>query len=317
MRTLKKVKIFLVIFILSIALITAIGSCTPSFKIQKIQTSTEEKLAALGEPFAFPVIDAHTHTHFTGKEEPTSKIPQTLHEFLTQMKTAGITQAISHSGRQEGENFADLKEYGVFHCIGVGEKTQVQKVETVLKKGKARCIKIYLGYIHRYASDPIYKPYYRLAKQYDVAVVFHTGDTYSQRGKLKYADPLTLDEIAVDYPDVRFVIAHLGNPWIESAAEVAYKNPNVWLEGSALLIGDVSTLPIAQVEEFLIRPLRWAFGYIENPNKLIYGSDWPLNNMSAYLAAFKKAIPPEHWKAVFHDNAAHVFKLKSHAGPNR
>ena len=35
-----------------------------------------------------------------------------------------------------------------------------------------------------------------------------------------------------------FVIAHCGNPWIESAAEVAYKNPNVYIECSAMLTGD-------------------------------------------------------------------------------
>jgi len=42
----------------------------------------------------------------------------------------------------------------------------------------------------------------------------------------------------------------------------------------------------------------------------LYGSDWPLVNMGQYIEAIKKAIPEEHWKAVFHDNAVNVFKLK-------
>jgi hypothetical protein len=58
---------------------------------------------------------------------------------------------------------------------------------------------------------------------------------------VKFSHPLTIDEVAVDHPDITFVIAHAGNPWIESAAEVAYKNPNVYLDGSAFVIGDCST----------------------------------------------------------------------------
>ena len=42
----------------------------------------------------------------------------------------------------------------------------------------------------------------------------------------------------------------------------------------------------------------------------MFGSDWPLNDIAAYVRAFKRAIPEEHWRAVFHDNAARVFKFK-------
>jgi len=120
---------------------------------------------------------------------------------------------------------------------------------------------------------------------------------------------LTIDEVAVDHPKVTFVIAHCGNPWIESAAEVAYKNPNVYLEGSALLIGDLTRSPREKVDTFVVKPLSWIFGYLENPTKLMFGSDWPLTDMRSTIEAFKRAIPPEHWKAVFHDNAARVFRF--------
>ena len=168
-------------------------------------------------------------------------------------------------------------------------------------------MKIYLGYIARYASDPHYRPAYRLAEKHGVPVVFHTGDTYDRDGKLKYADPLTIDEVAVEHRKINFVIAHCGNPWIESAAEVAYKNPNVYLDGSAFLIGDLSQVPANKIEEYVVKPLRWVFGYVEDPTKLMFGSDWPLAPIGQYLEAFRKAIPREHWQAVFHDNALRVF----------
>ena len=97
---------------------------------------------------------------------------------------------------------------------------------------------------------------------------------------------------------------------IESAAEVAYKNPNVYLDGSALLIGDLDRLPGETVDQYVVKPLSWIFGYLQDPSKLMFGTDWPLTDVASYVSAFKRAIPKEHWNAVFHDNAARVFKFK-------
>ncbi len=258
---------------------------------------------------SFPIIDAHLHTVFTGVEEPFTKIMQTQDELFKEMLEAGVTGAVSHTG-QKGENYHDLKSFNIIHCAGVEAKVDVKRVEDGLKSGQYSCIKVYLGYVHQYAYDKNYQPVYKLARKYHVPVVFHTGDTYSTKGKLKYADPLTIDEVAVDNPDINFVIAHCGNPWINSAAEIAYKNPNVYLDGSALLIGDLSKYPQEELDEYAVKPLRWIFGYVEDPKKLMFGTDWPLTKISPYVAIFKKAIPKEHWKAVFHDNAAKVFNLK-------
>jgi uncharacterized protein len=179
-----------------------------------------------------------------------------------------------------------------------------------LKSGRFACIKIYLGYVHQFAYDKNYEPAYKLAEKYNVPVVFHTGDTYSTEAKLKYSDPLTIDEVAVDHPKVTFVIAHCGNPWIESAAEVAYKNPNVYLDGSAFLIGDLSKTKPETIDTYLVHPIAFVFGYVDDPKKLMFGTDWPLVGMKQYVDAFKRAIPKEYWQAVFHDNAARVFKIK-------
>jgi predicted TIM-barrel fold metal-dependent hydrolase len=105
------------------------------------------------------------------------------------------------------------------------------------------------------------------------------------------------------------VIAHLGNPWVDSAAEVAYKNPNVYLDGSALMVGDLSDLSDADRDRFIVEPVRWALGYLEDPTKLMFGSDWPLVDIGDYADAFRRAVPPGQQRAVFHDNAVRVFKL--------
>jgi len=256
---------------------------------------------------ALRIIDAHTHTDFSGELDKTRGVSITEKQYFDEWKRAGVVAAIAHGHSDEAS--PDLRDRHVMTCIGIDAKPNVSLIEEGLRSGKYECIKVYLGYIHQYAYDKSYEPAYELAAKYDVPVVFHTGDTNSTRARLKFADPLTIDEVAVDHPKVRFVIAHCGNPWIESAAEVAYKNPNVYLDGSALLIGNLDRMPRAKVDAYVVRPLAWVFGYLEDPTKLMFGSDWPLTDINSYVSAFKRAIPREHWKAVFHDNAARVFKL--------
>jgi len=256
------------------------------------------------------IIDAHTHTRFDGKPEQTSKIPVTEEQYLKEWEQAGVVGSVSHT-TVTGEGYVDgLRAHNVVFCAGVDAQVDVARIEEGLRSGKLGCLKIYLGYVHQWAYDKEYEPAYQLAEKYHVPVVFHTGDTYSTKALLKYADPLTIDEVAVAHPNVTFVIAHCGNPWIESAAEVAYKNPNVYLDGSAFLIGDLGKLPKETVDEYVVKPLAWIFGYLQDPSKLMFGTDWPLTSVAPYVEAFKRAIPREHWNAVFHDNAVRVFKLQ-------
>lgn len=262
---------------------------------------------------SLPIIDAHTHTAFGGGKERTSGIPMTRTEYFREWHEAGIIGAVALAHEDESD-YVDLSKENVVCCAGVKNSLNVAKLEANLKSNKYRCIKIYLGYVHRYAYDAYFEPVYNLAEQYRVPVVFHTGDTYSTKALLKYADPLTIDEVAVRHPDVTFVIAHCGNPWIESAAEVAYKNPNVYLDGSAFLIGNLDTMPAEIVEKYFVHPLSWIHGYVGDSTKLMFGTDWPLTDMKSYVAAFKRAIPEKDWKAVFHDNAARVFKFPAMNG---
>ncbi|MBI1804657.1 MAG: amidohydrolase family protein [Ignavibacteriae bacterium] len=256
---------------------------------------------------SLPIIDAHTHTEFTGEIEESSGIPMTREEYFREWREAGVVGAVAHAHEDESDYVKFTKE-NVVCCAGVENHLNAAKLEANLKAKKYRCIKIYLGYVHRYAYDKYYEPVYKLAKKFDVPVVFHTGDTYSTTAMLKYADPLTIDEVAVKHPDVTFVIAHCGNPWIESAAEVAYKNPNVYLDGSAFLIGN-SDIDSMKAEKYIVHPLAWIHGYVEDSTKLMFGTDWPLANMKSTIAAFKRAIPRKDWRAVFYDNAARVFKF--------
>ena len=258
---------------------------------------------AADHPLPDRVIDAHVHTAFDGEESPGGVYsPDAMAEALAAAHVTGVVVHLPR-GSATPRNVAVPSR----QCAGIGLEPDVAGVAAALEAGAVACIKIYLGYVHRTADDPAYAPIYDLAARHGVPVVFHTGDTSTADAKLKYAHPLALDELAVDRRELTLVIAHCGNPWIETAAEIAYKNPNVYIECSALMTGDMDEIDPDHLERYVTDAIRYVWGYIEDPSKLMFGSDWPLVDIESYVRAYAAAIPPEHHAAVFHDNAARVF----------
>ena len=203
------------------------------------------------------------------------------------------------------------------HAIGVADPTRtepeyLQAVDAVLATGRVRALKAYLGYLH-YAPDHAgYRPYYELAERYRLPFIFHTGDTYSPLAKLRFAHPLLVDEVAVDHPRVKFVLAHLGNPWMTEAAEVIYKNINVWADLSGLVVGGVDSFAAPERQEMLQETaanVRRAFRYAERPNRFLYGSDWPLAPMASYHKFVAAAVPEIYHPQVFEENARTLFQI--------
>ena len=190
--------------------------------------------------------------------------------------------------------------------------------ERQLASGKVVALKAYLGYVPVGPDDPGYRPYYRLAARYKVPVVFHTGDTWSTTAKVRFAQPLRVDDVAVDHPDVQFVLAHFGNPWMMDAAEVVFKNDNVWADLSGLIVGDESSFqtdpqghPAPETVWASWEPdFRKAYRYADKPERFLYGTDWPLAAMADYRKFIAAIIPPDHHAAVFRDNARALFGLK-------
>ena len=207
------------------------------------------------------------------------------------------------------------------HAIGAAdpnrstERDHMKRVEDQLANGKVKALKCYLGYLPFGPEHEARLPYYELAKKYEIPIIFHTGDTYSRKARLKFAHPLRVDDIAVKYPTVRFVLAHLGNPWILDAAEVIYKNNqfgdgNVWADVSALFVStQAEHYERTGILDDIRKKVRHAIAFTERPDRFIYASDWPLNGMAFYRDFIKETVPPEHHKAIFHDNAKLLFDL--------
>ena len=278
------------------------------------------------------MIDVHIHAvppnlpgvgslHPLLREAPDAVAGQLRRE----MQTAGLTHAFAmgawNAGGDDPLGINRTLEIAQFvpglRPIGAMDPTKTdadhfRKVEQLLASGAVVALKGYLGYLHFEPAHPNYRRYYELATQHRVPVMFHTGDTYSPQAKLKYAHPLGVDEVAVDHPDCKFVLCHLGNPWMTDAAEVIYKNVNVWADLSGLMVGDDGAFASEEGREAaadVAHTIQRAIRYSERPNRFLYGSDWPLAPMTAYREFVKDAVPAEHHECVFEENARRLFRV--------
>ncbi|MBI1914661.1 MAG: amidohydrolase [Planctomycetes bacterium] len=242
-----------------------------------------------------------------------------------EMADTGVSQALAMGAWNTGpddplginETLHLARAVPGLHAIGIADPLRsdpdhLRRAEAVLASGQVKGLKAYLGYLHYPPDHPGYVPYYELAARFKLPFVFHTGDTYSPNAKVRFAHPLLVDDVAVDHSDVRFVLAHAGNPWLTDAAEVVYKNVNVWADLSGLVVGGLAAFAAEERQELLQEAsaaLRRAFRYAERPNRFLYGSDWPLAPMGAYRDFICASIPEIYHPLVFEDNARLLFRL--------
>lgn len=175
-----------------------------------------------------------------------------------------------------------------------------------VQEGNVRGLKLYPGYQPFYPADPLWAPAYAFAAEHRIPVMIHSGDTYSPQGKVKYSHPLHIDDAAVDFPDVQFLICHLGNPWIRDCMEVVYKNANVHTDISGLVLGDFSD----RFERYMRKQFQEMLLYGVEPAKVLYGTDWPISSMESYLTFMQElAIPAAERRGIMADNAIKLFRL--------
>jgi predicted TIM-barrel fold metal-dependent hydrolase len=138
-------------------------------------------------------------------------------------------------------------------------------VERVLRMG-IRMIKIHPPHQLLYPNDYLsgvkeLEIIYRAAEANGIPVMFHTGTSVFPGARNKYGDPIHVDDVAVDFPKLKIILAHGGRPlWMETAFFLLRRHPNVYL--------DISGIPPKRLLEYFPR-----IGEIAR--KTLFGSDWP------------------------------------------
>ncbi|HJV67336.1 MAG TPA: amidohydrolase family protein [Geomonas sp.] len=161
-----------------------------------------------------------------------------------------------------------------------------------------RGLKLYPTYHHYYLNDPRLYPLYQAAQELGIPVLIHTGSSVFKGARLKYGDPLHLDDVAVDFPELNLVMAHSGRGfWYDRAFFLSKLHPNLYME--------LSGLPPAKLMTYFPELPR-------NTGKIIFGSDWPAvpqirRNMDAIG---ELPVTPEGLAAMLGGNAARILKLQ-------
>ena len=268
------------------------------------------------------IVDCHVHLN-NYHEEQVPTLDLCLERLQTAMRRNRIDIALvltsykvtpaRPSTRSVVEAVRDIPH--VYVVAGLDYQTFtpefLAELEDYVTAGKVRGLKLYPGYQPFYPADPKWRPAYEFAAEHGIPVMIHTGDTYTPKGRLKYAHPLHVDDAAVDFPDVRFVICHIGNPWIRDCMEVVYKNANVYTDISGLVLGDFSD----RFEQYMRKQLQEMLLFGVEPDSVLYGTDWPISSMESYLEFMKDLAAPEREKRkIMSDNALALYGLDPATG---
>jgi uncharacterized protein len=148
-------------------------------------------------------------------------------------------------------------------------------------------------------AEPL-RAIYAAAERERLPVIVHTGTSVFPRARNRFGDPLFLEDVALDYPDLTIVLAHGGRPlWMEAAVFLARRFPNVWLE--------VSGVPPARLLDYFPQLPRLA-------DKVLFGTDWPGPGVKDIRANFEQfrslPIPPDDQRRILEENPLRVFRRR-------
>ncbi len=138
---------------------------------------------------------------------------------------------------------------------------------------------------------------YRLAEQARLPVMIHTGTSIFPGARNVYADPIYVDDVGVDFPNLPVILAHGGRPlWTEAAAFVVRRHRKFWM--------DISGIPPQNLLKYFPRLEQLA-------DKVLWGSDWPgpgVPGMGSNLAKFMELpLAAEVKQKILYDNAMRLF----------
>lgn len=134
-----------------------------------------------------------------------------------------------------------------------------------------------------FPNDRMAYKLYEVIAEYKLPAIFHTGHSgigTGMRGggglRLKYSQPIHVDDVAVDFPDMTIILAHPSWPWTDEALSMALHKPNIYID----LSGWMPKYFPPQIVQYANTQLR---------HKMLFGSDFPLISPDRWIADFEKA----------------------------
>jgi hypothetical protein len=181
----------------------------------------------------------------------------------------------------------------------------VAMAKRLIRDHQVRGFKFHPSVQEFYPNDRLAYPLYEAIAEAKLPALFHTGQTgvgaNTKAGggiRLKYSQPMLLDDVAADFPDMPIVMAHPSFPWQEEALSVATHKPQVYIDLSGWSPKYFPPL-LVQYANTLLK------------EKILFGSDYPVLAPQKWMEEFDKLpIKPEVRPLILKENAARLLGLK-------
>lgn len=180
----------------------------------------------------------------------------------------------------------------------------VREARRLIRDFKVRGFKFHPQYQEFFPNDRMAYPLYEVIAEAKLPALFHTGHSGMGTGmrggggiRLKYGNPMDVDDVAVDFPDMPIILAHPSWPWQDEALSIALHKPQVYID----LSGWSPKYFPPQLVQFANTQLK---------HKVLFGSDYPLITPDRWLEDFAKInIREEVRPLILKENAVRLFRL--------
>jgi len=285
----------------------------------KQQTGPESLEEVANEIYNGPIIDMHLHAYEEGYSMFGATHPPTLRnqtfegatsaeelkkEVLARFDKFNIVKAVVTSGELWLDDAPD-------NILTAKASQPIDSLRKKFEQGKLQAIaEMAPFYAGIQANNPSQLPYFKLAEELSLPVGFHVfpgGPNYGFHvmpqmlgGMRVYnANPLQLEEVLVNYPNLKIYLMHGGWPYAEDLKALLYAHPNVYIDLAVV----IWILPEEELYAFLKTLMKAGFG-----DRIMHGTDqmvWP-ETMDVAIASINNAdfLTLEQKEDIFYDNAA-------------
>jgi predicted TIM-barrel fold metal-dependent hydrolase len=244
-------------------------------------------------------------------EPAASAQAKSMDQLLAEMDAAGVTCGVV-MGRYSGlygsvsnQDVADIVKTWPGRFIGVGSidpadrRKAIGQIDEALTLG-LKAINLEPGAYAQplYADDRRLYPIYAYCEDRDIPVTIMAGG--SAGPDLSYTNPVHVDRVAGDFPDLRIALTHGAWPWVHEILHVAFRRPNIYLSPDQYLCN------MPGMDDYV----RAANGFLSD--RFLYASSYPFIGVKLYADWFRSLpLRPEVLPRLMYANAARFLGLAS------
>lgn len=163
-----------------------------------------------------------------------------------------------------------------FCSVDPSDDDAVEQLDHAVLRLGLRGLKLGPIYQNIHPSDPRLKQLLARAQDLEIPILVHQGTTFCCNVSLELARPVLLQPLALEFPRLKIIVAHMGHPWIDETIVLIRKHPN--------LFSDISALHYRPWQFYNALVSASEYGVFD---RLLFGSDYPFTTPGATLEALR------------------------------